>query len=385
MSDDTPRDGEGSAGKRANTPTQERRRWPRQQKSNDDSKPRSPSALKPLAFSTLDLTPGEQFDAWRSYVAPLMDVQLPDGVSEEQGFAISHVAWNFRNMLLVQQRGDAYRYQRSEAKLRSSLLDHWSITLRRTGRSWTEVGGRVAESLPGTIEIRSLGRPFRGRLLESEFLTIYMPRTLFGDSVWLLDANNNAVLSSNLADVLAKYINAIEARLAEFTEEELPGVISATRDMIIACLSASETSPKGENRIGAVSLIERARKYIRENLSSTQITPDVLCRELGLSRTHLYQLFEPSGGVVRYIQRQRLLAAHAALSDPQDRRQVSTIAHTFGFNSSADFSRAFSREFGYSPTEARNLIAPTHGALHHDKAKIVETSSFESWLRALGS
>jgi len=383
MCDDSTAAGDGDVEGRINNDhvRQERRRWPRQQKVDDETKPRAPPALKPLAFATLDLPADDQFEAWKSYVAPLIDVQLPDGVSASDGFAASHTAWNFRNMLLVQQRVPAYRYQRTEARLRSSSLDHWSIVLRRSGRSWTEVGGKVAECQATNIEVRSLGRPFRGRMLESELVSIYMPRSLFGDSVWLLDMNNNRVLSSNLADVLATYIGAVEARLSDFTEDELPRVIGATRDMIIACLTSSEGSELEGLQAGSLALMERARKYVSEHLTSSQITPEMLCRALGLSRTHLYKLFAPSGGVVRYIQKQRLLAAHSALSDPQDRRQVSTVADAFGFNSSADFSRAFSREFGYSPTQARQLLVDTH---RPEKPKTSDVASFENWLKELG-
>jgi AraC-like DNA-binding protein len=382
MCDDSPAASNGNVenGENGRAP-QERRRWPRQQKTSDEIKPLAPPALKPLAFSTLDLPASDQFSAWKNYIAPLLDVQLPDGMTEQDGFAVTHTAWNFRNMLLIQQRGPAYRYQRSEARLRASSLDHWVVVLRRSGRSWTEVGGNVAECPPASIEIRSLGRPFRGRMLDSDLVCIYLPRSLFGDSVWLLDMNNNRVLSSNLADVLATYIGAIEARLADFTEDELPRVIGATRDMVIACLSSSENREAEGLQAGSLALMERARKFVSEKLTSSQITPEMLCRELGLSRTHLYKLFAPSGGVVRYIQKQRLLAAHAALSDPHDRRQVSTVADAFGFNSSADFSRAFSREFGYSPTQAKQLLTD---AFRPEKSKPTEIASFETWLKELG-
>jgi AraC-like DNA-binding protein len=88
---------------------------------------------------------------------------------------------------------------------------------------------------------------------------------------------------------------------------------------------------------------------------------------------------------VRYIQKQRLLVGHIALSDPSERRQISAIADDLGFSSSADFSRAFSREFGYSPRQARSQAVPTHGARDDRRMKESETRSFESWLKTLGS
>jgi AraC-like DNA-binding protein len=367
------------------SPFRERRRWARQQRPQADNGQAVPRALKPLVFSTADLPPKEQFSAWEAYAACIADVRLPDNISPDDGFVTSHTAWNLGGMLVVQQRVPAHRYQRSDAKLRSSLIDHWSVVFRRTGKSWTEVGGVVAEAQPESIEIRSLGHPFRGRMLDSEYVTLYLPRDLFADSVGILDANNNFVLSKNLAGVISNYITSIEARLNEFTQEDLPGVVKATRDLLIACVSSSEDRAPVTAQQMTIAPMERARRFIRSNLKSNTMTPDVLCKELGISRTHLYQLFEPSGGVVHYIQKQRLLAGHVALSDPGDRRQISVIADSLGFSSSADFSRAFSREFGYSPREARNLVAPANNTRTTGSTTPSETRSFEGWLKSLGS
>jgi AraC-like DNA-binding protein len=50
-------------------------------------------------------------------------------------------------------------------KIRFSPIDHWRIAFLRSGRTWTEVDGHVAQNEPGMMEVRSLGRPFRRRHL----------------------------------------------------------------------------------------------------------------------------------------------------------------------------------------------------------------------------
>lgn len=377
-------DKQPATGASAPRPGKERRRWSRQPNSQQNDNPPLPPALTPLIFSTEAFPPREQFDAWQALNAPLADLTLPDGMTAEQGFSARQIAWNLGGMLVVQQKASAHSYHRSATKLRSSLVDHWVVIFRRAGKSWTEVGGRVAESQPGTVEIRSLGHAFRGRMLESQSLTLYLPRDLFADSTAILDADNNRILSRNLAGLLVSHVDSVEARLSEFSKEDLPGVVNATRDMVLACVASTEERVAAASKHGAVAPMERARRFIRNNLQTATITPDLLCRELGISRTHLYQLFEPSGGVVHYIQKQRLLAAHAALSDSSDRRLIAEIADSFGFASAADFSRAFSREFGYSPRQARSAPAPSR--LMKEGAQDTDgLPSFERWLRTLGS
>jgi AraC-like DNA-binding protein len=75
-----------------------------------------------------------------------------------------------------------------------------------------------------------------------------------------------------------------------------------------------------------------------------------------MSRSNLYRLFEDTGGVARYIQRERLLEAHAVLTDPTKTQSISTMAEDLCFADASSFSRAFKREFGYSPGEVRSAV-----------------------------
>ncbi|MER9597229.1 MULTISPECIES: helix-turn-helix domain-containing protein [unclassified Mesorhizobium] len=361
----------------------DRRRWPREDQPYNEGAPSLAPALEPLPFSTLELAPEDQFGAWQAHMAPLVEVRLPDHKSLDDGFPADHTAWNLGGMLIVQQRAPAHSYMRSAAKLRSSSIDHWYIALPRTGRSWTEVDRRVAENQPGKLEIRSLGYPFRGRTTDSEGLFLYLPRDLFADAAATLDAKNNSILSGNFANLLLDYVNSIEARLRSLTADDLPRIVHATRSMIIACVAPPAEQAAAAEQLTSVALMERARRYVHHNLDAAHLTPDSMCRALGVSRSRLYQLFEPSGGVLHYIQSRRLLAAHVALSDPADSRRIVEIAEAFGFSSAANFSRAFSKEFGYSPREGRSTVVLPRPANSVSLAGQEKASSFEGWLKAL--
>jgi AraC-like DNA-binding protein len=339
--------------------------------------------LDPLRFSTRDLAPEEQFSAWQAYTALLADLKLPQLARPSDGFPADHAAWNLDGMLVIQQQVPAHSYARTAEKLRASPLDHWCLTFTRSGQAWTEVNGRVAETGPGRIELRSLAHPFSGRITQSDSLVIYLPRELFRNSSALMDASNNEVLSDNLASVLVDYLKSVEMRLGSLTAEDLPRIVSTTRDIILACLSQIPARGQATDQQMNVALMERARQYIQRGLHSPDLTPDMLCRELGISRTRLYQLFEPNGGVLHYIQKRRLNTAHAVLSDQSNTQRIADIAESVGFMSLASFSRAFSNEFGYSPREARNVPSPLFA-----KRTVADTEasrSFNDWLRLLGS
>lgn len=99
--------------------------------------------------------------------------------------------------------------------------------------------------------------------------------------------------------------------------------------------------------------MQQVRELIERKLRAPDIAAEDICCALQLSRTYLYRLFKPYGGVKKYIQSRRLQHIHTALADPAERRPIMAIAEDFGFTNQAHFSRAFHRHFGYRPSEVR--------------------------------
>lgn len=361
----------------------ERRRWPREPTAGTESRPSGPPALVPLRFSTGDLPAAAQFPAWRAHMAPLLEVRLPDGVSPDQGFPAEQTGWRLKDLLIVQQRTPAHSYARSRAMLRSSPIDHWNLGILRSGRAWTEVDRRVTETLSGDLFLRSLGYPYRGRTTEAAGVFLFIPYELLADDAGILEAANNSVLSGSLADLLLNYINGIEASLGVLRAEELPRIVQAIRDMLVSCVAASVT-PNVAGAEANKGMMERAHRYIHLHLNSTELTPDAICRAIGVSRTRLYQLFEQSGGVLNYIRKRRLQHAYAALSDPTDGRSIAEIAEASGFDVAANFTRAFSHEFGASPREIRKAAGSNQPVVPVTRSRRLHGSTIGDWLEPPG-
>jgi AraC-like DNA-binding protein len=70
------------------------------------------------------------------------------------------------------------------------------------------------------------------------------------------------------------------------------------------------------------------------------------------------------------------------LADPSDARKVGAIALAIGFDSAANFSRAFTQQFGYSPSNVRKQMYgdDAHSIGQTDKGPEV---TFEGLLRTL--
>jgi AraC-like DNA-binding protein len=362
----------------------ERRRLPRVPLTPLGEETNKSTVLRPQIFTSENISATQQFQAWQEHLAPVFTVRLPDGVPAEDGFLVRQAIWNLGGMLLVQQTAPAFSHERSREQVRFSPIDHWVITFLRTGQTWTAVDQRVAENRPGMVEVRSLGQPFRGRAIAAESVSLIIPVDRFTARGGLPEASHHVVLGGHRAKLLIDFVSSVEDSFGQLTHEGLGSVRSSLTEIVfdtVTCLvgTGGEADP-----VSNVGLMTRARRYIQNHLCAEELTPDLLCRELAISRTRLYELFESSGGVLRYIRERRLLAAHAMLANLSDTRKIADVAATFGFDSAANFSRAFTQQFGYSPSSVRRL-PPRSGAHAEPSVAQGEPATFEALLRSLAT
>ena len=199
----------------------------------------------------------------------------------------------------------------------------------------------------------------------------------------MLDATRGTALNTSQGRLLADYILLLERNLPNLTPEDGSRLPSAIQAMVGACLAPSVDRLAAAGRQIDLTLMERVRRAVRRNLRSPLLGPDRLCREAATSRSQLYRLLEGEGGVARYIQRRRLSESFAILCDTSNNFSIAAIAETLCFADASNFSRAFRREFGMSPSEVRTAslvgLAP---AAASKVAAGTETHSFADCLRA---
>lgn len=310
------------------------------------------SLIRPIDFSTRALPARSQFEAWRHLMSPVIDFDLPG--AREGGFVAEQRVWDVGSFALTRARMPADGQTRVWRHIKKDPLDHWCFVLVNDGTGPTPPAGRPE---PRQLFFRSLAERFDGAASDTSVLTLYAPRELFGERLGSLDQGAGTVAEGGLGALLGDYFLNLEKRLPDIPISELPQVVEATRAMIAACIRPSADRIEVAHDTIAATLMERARVVIRQNLGSVTFGPDRLAQALGVSRSKLYRMFEPYGGVARYVHRQRLMAAHAALSDAANKTPIIQVAETLGFSDASGFSRAFRQEFGHSPSDARLAAA----------------------------
>ena len=99
----------------------------------------------------------------------------------------------------------------------------------------------------------------------------------------------------------------------------------------------------------AISASALARMILQANLSRPDLSPELIAGQMLVSRSTLYRLFEPEGGVMHFVQGERLRAVRDALADPMERRTIGRLAEVFGFSSISQLSRSFRGHYGAPP------------------------------------
>jgi len=301
------------------------------------------------AFSTRNIAEADQFAAWREFIAPTVDLSLV--TAPKPGFAADQVVWDLGSMALTVATMPGDGYVRAWRHWRRPALDHWCLVLCPD----------TSRAVPSFhFGMRSLASSFQGSGSDEQVLSLFIPRDLFPQLAARLDRAPTDIPLSGLGAVLADHLLSLERQLPHIPASDVPQLAAATQALLVACLAPSSDATAEAAGVVGQTLRERARRIIRQNIASASLSPESLCRELGVSRSRLYRMFEELGGVARYIQRQRLLAALDRLADPSERAGIAQIADALGFLDHSSFSRAFRAEFGLSPSEAREggCLAP---------------------------
>lgn len=289
---------------------------------------------------TSSTPPGDQFDLFRSWHR---DVAEPELLQErDHSFPAHEMVWDLGTLTIMFLELPGNGYRQRWRHLKKPKIDNWYLSLALSG------SGKAGESLQaGKIGLQSLAAPFECVTEDDAFIALFMPCNL--DFI----QSARMEIREESKEFLRDYMLLLHRSLADLRIADVPHIVAATTSLLAACLSPSRDHLVEAQRVIEAVIMERASKIVAKSLADPGLTPDALCRDLGVSRSQLYRIFEPVGGVWSYIRRKRLVRTRDMLADISDSRPISAIAEAWGFTDPSTFSRMFRREFGITPREAR--------------------------------
>ena len=321
-------------------------------------------------FSTLNFPEKDRFHIWVKDNHCDCMLQSPEAGpfdAEATGAALGPLILSGRR-LLRQGQSLGYEVLRSERRIRTDGYDFYRFTSILSGRFTFRCGDASSVKMPGDLFILDAAQVNDCLVEAANTISIAVPRDLLPSQTALLHGHT---LSTGVAQLLTDHLVSLLSNLNKLRPQEIPYVVQSTLQLLTAAVSsASEAVQEAAGPLREL-LLGRILRYLDAHLLEPDLTPDRICRDVGVSRAKLYHLFEGNGGIMRQIQRKRLLRAYQMLANPSGPKlHIAELAWRHGFSNEKYFYRLFKAEFGHTPGEtleiiSRPVVASDSVAPHH--------------------
>ncbi|MFH6782232.1 MULTISPECIES: AraC family transcriptional regulator [Methylobacterium] len=297
-------------------------------------------------FTTDSLPERDRFEAWRSlFSAHALDA---DPVGFSGSIETTLVGAMSLRVMNAAPQGPA----RSRTQIRRDGQDGFILHLSRHAyRVETERG--VTEVPAGAISLNALSQPYRrSRVPETDSLILALPYSSVASVLPDEETLHGLILHGGAGRLLADHIRSLAASRHAITTTEADPIARATLHMVAALVRPSLEAGARASRPLDAARLRTAKRFLHDHLCAP-LRIDAMAKALGMSRSQLYRVFEPEGGIARYLARQRLAAIRTALDDPLERRSIGEIGEAYGFGSSLRLDRAFRQAYGVTPRDYR--------------------------------
>jgi len=340
--------------------------------------PAAPAAALPqMRFDSRDTSAPEALDYWRGSLSQSWEMAIADE-ADAANFHADVSVWRMADLMVGRASfGPTQMRMRRERNIQSDQLDHYRLILMRDGQFDYEAGGRQGALAPGRFVITDMAQPESSRIC-CRSAVLYIPRDALDRALPKPMQLHGLSPDNACARLLSDHLFALLDSLPRTAPAELPLLSAATVGLVAASLAPVAIDPQTTGVAIDKALLRSARKLVEERLVDSEFGAQDLCAALRISRSTLYRLFEPLGGVAQYIKERRLARVHQILSQADGRQPIARLAEDHGFRSPAHFSKAFRLQFGYSPREAAGggMLAPL-------PASAGANGRFDQWLGSL--
>ena len=308
-------------------------------------------------FSTESIEVKEQFDGFRDFMMPLSDVEPL--VSSSGGFRAHARVYDLGALQLASMYNDPAVFNYTQTHMRQFGMEQWSLNVITEG-TIKYTSGNGLKGTKGDIYLHSYTSPFSGTGRNLGILHLMLNRDDFHDVADVLDRMIDQNLTGPMSSILRDFILSIGSHANRLTMAELPAVNEAFTHILKAAFHPNTDTYEAARLPIAATQFVKVRRIIDENLKSPDLTPDMICSRVGISRRKLYYIFEQHGGVMKYISQRRLAACYNALATQTEKRPISSLVYEYGFTNLSSFYRQFQARYGFRPSEARSARLNGH-------------------------
>ena len=218
--------------------------------------------------------------------------------------------------------------------------DQLLVYAQVSGELDASFGARARKLRPGNVAILDYSREIASRSTDFAIFYLMVARDMV-PALFLAPSTHGTVFTaaSGPGRLLYRTIETLFQAMDSLTLAEADRAVDAFLAMAAGMLEAELAREAGLGSSGDAQL-DKALAFIDRNLARADLTPALLEASLPFSRSGLYRLFEPLGGVRNAILQRRLeRAMKTLLTGSAAKPPLRAIARDHGFATEEQFNR----------------------------------------------
>jgi AraC-like DNA-binding protein len=300
-------------------------------------------------------TDGAAHAQYRQYIELLYSVSFPPEAMA--GFRYSSVMYQLPRAAIATVESVAQTLSRGPAEIARGGGDQFLIWIQISGESDASYAGRPCKLRPGDVVILDYTREIFVQAPDFAAIFVMIERNM-APPAFLTPSMHGTLFAAGggPAGILRRAVESLFQTLDRLSVPEANAAVDALVTMTAGMLEGDLARQEARDSSGDPAL-DRALAFIDRNLARPELAPAMLEKNLALSRSSLYRLFEPLGGVRNTILQRRLeRAMRVLLTGSEAKPPLRAIARDHGFSSEDHFSRAFRERFGITPNQFHDMV-----------------------------
>lgn len=288
-----------------------------------------------LRFAAEDRSAFERYNAFYaigSDTNPLSD-----------GFTAAVSCVRLDRMMVHDRRVVAAGHGRGPDRVRRDALSHFTVTICLAGTMFGAGAQGFRQVRPGEIWLTDMARPVETRIEDARLLTLGVGRELIEATGRAADLHATVLAAARAAPLTRALLDLVDRGGALSTADAALAAQSIPRLVGVALGAGPMLDPRRLDRMA------RTRRLIDAWLGRPDLDADLIAGELNLSRSTVYRLFEPAGGVGRFVRARRLERLRRLLAERAVDASIADLAELVGFASESHASRLFLSRYGLRP------------------------------------
>lgn len=307
----------------------------------------------------------DSFAACRELLATMFDLDTPSP-DLRAGYGIDFELYDFGPIKLGSCTGTTASIMvRSPETIARTGVDQFHIQYYRTGGFTMIVDGAERRVEAGDIHMLDLSRPATLHMARFDNLSAMVARDLLAPLLADVGDVHGLVLSrdSEAGIAVREHLDEMWLQGPDLTVAQGMAASHATAVLLAGVIRANSQSRAATRTQLRASQFRAIGRRIDRQIADPDLGPTTLARDFHVTRPTLYRMFEPHGGIGRYILGRRLTGVFRDLSDSSlADKPVAAILRAWGFANHTAAGRAFRGAYGVTPSQCRSRARDIHRA-----------------------